>query len=303
MKDLEAVSELQRCFGIPGIAQVLEGTGGLSMVRITSSTGTGEVYLHGAHVSSWQPPGFGEVLFVSSQSRWQDGRAIRGGVPICFPWFGDKADDPKAPAHGFVRTKAWRLDSIAQSGDSVTVSLSTGSDESTKRWWPADFRLMHRATFGSKLGLELEVQNVGTSPLRFEEALHAYHKVRDVRLVRLQGLDAVRYLDKTDGYREKVQQGEVVVRGETDRVYLDTPGALELLDPAVHRRVGIAKENSLTTVVWNPWADKAKDMSDLGNDKWTQFLCIEVANVAADAVTLAPGQQHRMKAIISTTSL
>jgi glucose-6-phosphate 1-epimerase len=144
-----AMAQSGRRFEIPGVAQVVEGKGGLPKVLITSSAAAGEMYLHGAHVTSWKPARGEEVLFVSAESRWEDGHAIRGGVPVCFPWFGAKADDPKAPAHGFVRAKAWQLESIAQAGDAVTVSMFTESSESTSKWWPAEFRLVHRATFGS----------------------------------------------------------------------------------------------------------------------------------------------------------
>jgi glucose-6-phosphate 1-epimerase len=210
------------------------------------------------------------VLFVSSRSTWKDGKAIRGGVPICFPWFGDKLDDPKAPAHGFVRTKSWQLDAIDRSADAVIVSMSTSSDETTKQWWPADFRLVYRAAFGSELALELELHNTGVAPLRFEEALHAYFDIRDVR---------------------------------NARVNLDTQSAVELLDPVSRRSIHIAKENSRTTVIWNPWADKARAMSDLGDEEWTQMLCIETSNVLDYAATLAPGQQHRMKAVVRAAAL
>src|SRR5438309_2380654 len=169
-----AIAELDRRFGIPGIAKVVAGNGGLVKVAITPPAATGEMYLHGAHVTSWKPRDAEEVLFVSSQSRWHADRAIRGGVPICFPWFGNKADDPRAPAHGFVRTTAWQLESIVQAGDAVTVSMFTESNDNTKKWWPADFHLLHRATFGSELKLELVVRNTGTTSLRFEEALHSY---------------------------------------------------------------------------------------------------------------------------------
>src|SRR5271165_363556 len=206
MDNVIYVAQLDRRFGIPGIAHILEGNGGLPKVQLTSPAAAGEMYLHGAHVTSWRPSGQEEVLFISSKSRWQVGVAIRGGVPICFPWFGEKVGDPAAPAHGFVRTKSWQLDDVSASGDNVTVSMSTASDESTKRFWQADFRLIHRATFGQQLSLELEFQNLGTAIVRFEEALHPYHKVGDVRTARLSGLDGVRYVDKTDSFREKDQQ-------------------------------------------------------------------------------------------------
>jgi glucose-6-phosphate 1-epimerase len=298
---METITELDRRFGIPAIAHVLEGNGGLPKVHIMPAGAIGEMYLHGAHVTSWRPTSQEDVFFVSSKSRWEAGHAIRGGVPICFPWFGDKAGDPKAPAHGFVRTKSWQLDSIAASRDTVTVSMFTESNDSTKQWWAADFRLNYHVTFGLELSLELELHNTGTATLRFEEALHSYHRVGDVRAAHLKGLDAIHYLDKTDAYREKPQLGDVVLTQETDRVYLDTPGPVELQDPRLQRRILIAKENSLTTVVWNPWSDKAKTVSDLGDDEWMQFLCIETSNVAGYAVELSPGQCHRMKAIIHTT--
>jgi glucose-6-phosphate 1-epimerase len=243
------IAEAYRRFEIPGTARIVEGNGGLPKLRITSAEAVGEMYLHGAHVTSWKPAGGEEVLFLSSQSRWEHGHAIRGGVPICFPWFGGKADDPTAPAHGFVRTKTWQLESIAQVGHAVTVSMLTESDEGTKRWWPAEFRLVHRVTFGQELSLELVVSNTGRTSLRFEEALHAYHRVGNISNTRLRGLDAVHYYDKTDSNRKKMQQGEVVIVSETDRVYLDTADAIELEDPVLRRRTRVLKENSRTTVV------------------------------------------------------
>jgi glucose-6-phosphate 1-epimerase len=292
------IPELDHRFESPGIAQVVEGNGGMPKVRITSPEVVGEMYLHGAHVTSWKQAGKEEVLFLSSQSRWEHGRAIRGGVPICFPWFGGKADDANAPAHGFVRTKEWQLESIAQVGGAVTVSMFTESNDETKRWWPGEFRLVHRATFGSELSLELVVTNTGRTSLRFEEALHAYHRVGNIEKTRVRGLDTVHYIDKTDSNRKKLQQGEIEIVSETDRVYLNTRDAIELEDPVLRRRTRVTKENSRTTVVWNPWVKKAHSLSDLADDEWMQMICIEASNISDFAVDLAPGQQHTMKALV-----
>jgi len=297
------LAESYRQFEIAGVAEVVEGNGGLPRVQITTPEVIGEIYLHGAHVTSWKPSGTEEVLFVSSQSRWDHGHAIRGGVPICFPWFGGKSDDPAAPAHGFVRTREWRLESISQVGRAVTVSMFTESDESTKTWWPADFRLVYRATFGPELGLELQMTNTGRTSLRFEEALHAYHRVGNIQEARLRGLDGVQYFDKTDSNRKKMQQGEIAITSETDRIYLDTTDAIELEDPVIHRATRVVKENSRTTVVWNPWIEKARALSDLGDEEWTQMICIESSNVSDFAVDLAPGRQHTMKALVRVTNL
>jgi glucose-6-phosphate 1-epimerase len=296
--DLAAIAALDRRFGIPGIARVVEGNGRLAKVAIATRDAAGEMYLHGAHVTSWHPRGAEEVLFVSSESRWEDGRAIRGGVPICFPWFAAKADDPSAPAHGFVRTTAWQLESIVQAGNAVTVSMFTESNEHTKKRWPADFHLAYRATFGPALNLELVVINTGATSLRFEEALHSYFRVGHIEKAQLLGLNSIPCLDKTDSNRKKTQQGPIVIVSETDRVYLNTKAAIELVDHSLDRRIAVAKENSFTTVIWNPWVEKAKALSDFGDAEWTQMVCIETSNVSDYAVELAPGQQHKMRTTI-----
>lgn len=293
-----AVKDADRRFEIPGVVEIVEGNGGLPKVRIATPACMGEIYLHGAHITSWRPAGEEEVLFLSSQSRWEDGHAIRGGIPICFPWFAHKADNPEAPDHGFVRTKAWQLDSIADVAGAITVSLSTESDEATRKWWPAEFRLVLRAAFGKELSVELEATNAGKTPLRFEEALHAYFRVGNIEVIRARIPDVLRYIDKTDSHRTKTQFGDVMITSETDRVYLDTKDETELEDPLLQRRVRVAKENSLTTVLWNPWTQKAHSLSDFGEDEWVRMICIEPSNVCDFAVDLAPGQQHTMKTLI-----
>ena len=150
---------------------------------------TAEIYLHGAHLTSWIPAGAEEVIFLSSKAQYQDGKAIRGGVPICFPWFNAKTDDPKAPSHGLVRTKTWELESIIHEGNAIAVSLSTASDEATRKWWPHEFRAVQRITISSHLQMELTVTNTGAEPFTFQEALHTYYRVGNVRYVRLVGLD------------------------------------------------------------------------------------------------------------------
>jgi glucose-6-phosphate 1-epimerase len=297
------ITDLNRRFGIPGLAEIVNGNGGLPKVLLASLAASGEMYLHGAQVTSWKPRGSEEVLFLSSHSRWEDGQAIRGGIPICFPWFRAKYDDPLAPAHGFVRTKTWELESIVQSGDAISVSMFTESDATTRRWWPADFRLVHRATFGPELHLELEITNNGTTTARFEQALHSYHKVGQLQRARLHGLHKVHYLDNTDSNRDKVQDGDVVITSETDRAYLRAPSVIELEDPTWRRRIHIAKENSQTTVVWNPWVEGARALADLGDDEWTQMFCVEASNVLDYAVHLEPGKQHQMAATIGVLPL
>jgi len=292
-----SITELESRFHIPGVAQVVRGQGGWPKVQVTAPAASGEIYLHGAHVTSWKPAGADEVLFMSPNTIWQEGKAIRGGIPICYPWFGDKAGDPHAPAHGFVRAKTWQLDAVEQHGDAVSVTMSTESDDSTRQWWLAGFRTTYRVTFGPKLVLELTTSNTGSPPLRLEEALHTYYKVGDAAQARITGLEGHWYIDKTDSFREKLQRAaDLVLTSTTDRVYLNTEHTLELTDPVLRRKISVAKQNSRTTVVWNPWPEKARELKDLGEDQWKTMLCIEASNVGDFAVELKSGEQHTLRA-------
>jgi glucose-6-phosphate 1-epimerase len=289
------IHELNRRFEINGVAKITAGSGDLPRVSVSTPAATAEIYLHGAQITSWRPAGADEVIFLSKLSQFAPGKAIRGGIPVCFPWFRNKADDPKAPAHGFVRTKAWQLDSVEVQGNSVIVSLSTGSDEGTRAWWPHEFLLRHRLTIGAELGQELQVTNTDNAPLRFEEALHTYYNVGAADAVRISGLDGVAYLDNTDGNREKRQAGDIAFTAQTDSAYLDTTHAVEIVDPILRRRIRLEKQNSRTTVVWNPWSTGAQSLADLGGDGWKTMACVEASNMRAFAVDLAPGAQHTMK--------
>lgn len=294
MLSTQSIVDLDRRFGIAGVAAVVVGNGGFPKVVITSPYARGENYLHGGHVTSWIPNGAKEVFYCSPNTLWKDGRAIRGGVPLCFPWFGDKADDRSAPSHGFVRTKAWELEAIERAGDGIAVSVSTKSSDGTRKWWPHEFRLVCRATFGVALKLELTVSNTDAVPFSFEEALHAYFRVGDAVSATVQGLDGTRYIDKVDHFAEKPQAGDIHLTGETDRVYLSTSHDVEIVDPMLNRRLLIHKENSRNTVVWNPWAEKSSTLADLGPGEWKNFICVETANVGSSAVQLVPGPSHTM---------
>jgi glucose-6-phosphate 1-epimerase len=296
------IDELNKQFAIAGVASVTTGSGGLPRVGISGPAATAEVYLHGAQLTSWYPSGAEEVIFLSKQSQWAAGHAIRGGIPVCFPWFRNKADDPKAPSHGFVRTKAWQLDSVEKLGDAVRVSLSTSSDEGTRAWWPYDFHLQHRLTIGAELTQALVMTNTGSKPLRFEEALHTYYRVGGADAVRISGLDAVEYLDNTDNNRQKRQQGDIAFTAQTDRVYVDTTHPVEIIDPILRRRIRLEKQASRTTVVWNPWSTGAQSLADLGDDEWRTMACVEASNIRAFAVDLEPGQQHSMQTLIKVSA-
>lgn len=274
------------------------GRNGLPRVLVGVSKATAEVYLHGAHVTAWQPAGQAPVLWVSRESQFTAGAPIRGGVPICFPWFAAHATDASAPAHGFARLREWRLSDLSLAGDRVELRFTSRDDEGTRRSpWPHPFAAEYRVSFGEQLSLALDVSNTGDAPIAFEAALHAYFAVSDIRRVTVTGLAGTEYLDKVDGLAVKRQDdAPMAFAGETDRIFLDTEATCTIHDPGLGRRIHVAKRGSLSTIVWNPWIAKARAMPDFGDDEWPGMLCIEPANVRDRAVRLEPGSHHTMSA-------
>jgi glucose-6-phosphate 1-epimerase len=185
---------------------------------------------------------------------------------------------------------------------SVTLVCITESDAATRPWWPHDFCVAYRVTVGTKLRLELTVINRGKAAMRFEEALHSYLRVGRVQDVSLSGLDGAAYLDKTDEFRQKVQTGNVTLTGQTDRIYLNARGAVDIMDPVLGRLLRTEKVNSETTVVWNPWIEQAAKLSDFGGDEWLEMVAVEGSNVQTAAIQLDPGGEHTMRVTLSSIS-
>jgi len=294
------VEQLQSRFTVPGVS-FAPGQGGLPRVTISTPAADAQVYLHGAHVTHFQTRGARPLLFLSGKSHFAAGKAIRGGIPIIFPWFGNHPTNSAAPAHGFARTLPWEVAAVQRKGDAVSVTLALSASEATRKWFPFAFTARYTVTVGTSLDLALEVRNDATEPIQYEEALHTYLAVADVRAVRIDGLAGRPFIDKVDGFRKKSQPpGPVQITGETDRVYLDTSDTVTIPDPGLQRRILVSKEGSRSTVVWNPWTEKAKEMSDFGPDEWPRMLCIETANAADNKVSLSPGQSHTMRAMIQS---
>jgi glucose-6-phosphate 1-epimerase len=252
-------------------------TTALESVIVSTPEAEGEIYLQGAHVARWTPRGERPVLFLSSKSSFEPGKAIRGGVPVIFPWFGPRSDGKPGPAHGLARTALCERD-----GEAFRLKVE-------------QFQLRYVVRMGAALEMSLEVTNESPSAARFEEALHTYLAVGDVRQVSVTGLENVEYLDKTDGFKRKTQSADPLrLSRATDSVYLNTTATCEVTDPVWNRRIMVEKTGSASTVVWNPWSG----MADLGPDEWQGMICVETANVGEDAVTLPAGGTHRMTATI-----
>ena len=278
-----------------------KGEGGLDRARVAGPRGEAEVYLQGAHVTRWQPRGAAApVLFVASRAVFAPGKAIRGGVPLIFPWFGPHATDKSKPMHGFARARPWRVTATDSAPDgTVNIELGLDDDAATRALWPHPFRARYRVTVGDALGMALEVVNTGPTPFTFEAALHTYLTVSDVRTAGVRGLENTAFIDKVDGFaRKRHGSGPLTLTGETDRVFLGTRAACVVDDPGLRRRLTVDKTGSASTVVWNPWAAKCAEMADMGADDWRSMICVETANASDDAVTVAPGARHLMTATI-----
>jgi glucose-6-phosphate 1-epimerase len=242
-------------------------------------------------------------LWTSAQAVYAAGKAIRGGVPICFPWFGAHGSQPGLPAHGFARTRAFRFEGSEERGDTVVAELTLESSPDTLAGFPHPFLARLRVTVDRELSLAFEVHNTGDEPFEYELALHSYFGVSDVRQVEVLGLEGASYDDKVSGARAAIESSSpLCFNGETDRVYASTSRVI-VSDPGRKRRLLVHKGGSLTTVVWNPWVEKAKRMTDFGDDEWPHMLCVEAANTGAHQVQLPGGAQHITTTTISAESL
>ena len=291
------LQELTGLFAVPGLT-FEHGKGGLLRAVVNTQVSHGELVLQGAHITSWQPAGQSPVLWLSQCSYFEKGKPIRGGVPICFPWFGPNAKDGTLPAHGFARLVEWKMvGAHANEDGSIAIRLETTLDP---------FALTFQIEFGRELKMTLRTQLSANalSPQSFEDALHTYFAVSDVRSISISGLERTAYIDKVDQALPKAASGSPIrFTGETDRVYLGTQAECLLTDEGMRRVIRIAKLGSSSTVVWNPWIDKSKRMADFGDDEWPTMVCIETANVGGNLIKLLPGESHSTISIVSVETL
>jgi glucose-6-phosphate 1-epimerase len=306
--DLQTLSDQ---FTIPGVLVFSQNEHGLIRANITTPACTAELYLQGAHVTQWQPTGQRPVLFLSERSFFEPGKAIRGGIPIIFPWFGTRTATPEnprdqnpqlpGPSHGFARTADWTLAFAAIAGDDLHLTLTLAPNDTTRALGYDQFSLVYQITLGTELHLQLTVDNQSSAPLHFEEALHTYLSIGDAQQISIIGLSDTEYLDKTDNFKKKHQTDPLLkLTGETDRPFLNTSVPVNIDDPVFKRRITVDKANSKSTVVWNPWSELTATLPDMSPDCWLTMVCIETANVATNAITLPTGEHHSMEAHIYT---
>ncbi len=286
--------------GLAGVLQFRRGPGGLAFADIRNRHARATVCLQGGQLLDWQPYAQSTpALWLSQAARYAPGQSIRGGIPVCWPWFGPSAA-AGGPAHGFARNRAWAVVGAGHGRAGQTcLRLQLRDCAQTRQRWPHAFVLTLEMRVGACLFLTLETHNASADAVVVSEALHSYFRVGDIAAARVLGLDGAHYADTAAGGRRHRQSGAVAFAQEVDRLYDSTAGC-RIDDPVLRRSLLVRKRGSGATVVWNPWADKAARLGDLGagagaDDGWRQMVCVESANAGATALLLAPGARHRLQ--------
>lgn len=285
---------------LPRSVRLLDGPGGLPLLRVSTPGGTGEVFLHGAQLSSWTPAGHSPVLWMSDASRFADNTPIRGGVPICFPWFGPHPDRPDLPLHGFARLSSWTLREASEHNGATSLSFTFADSEQTRASvWPHQFEARYTVTIGTDLRLDFDVVNKDTVSFSFEAALHNYYAIGNVLTTRVLGLEGHEFIGESESGREShpVQLGVAI-----DRDY-PTATTAQIEDLGNHRVITIATQGADGAVLWNPGPDRAREVEDFDDDGWPHMVCFESANIGDSRITLAPGERHSMRTTVTVEHL
>jgi glucose-6-phosphate 1-epimerase len=301
---MTTATDLKQRFGLDGVLSFSEQPNGFVVATVSNAHASATIAMQGAHLMSFQPAGQQPLIWMSPQARLEAGKSIRGGVPVCWPWFGPHQSEKGFPAHGFARTVPWRLNQVELLPHGETrLEFELEQSAATRSQWPHPCSVRHIITVGRELRHELVTTNLGEAPLVIGQALHTYFQLGDLRQVTVEGLQGCDYLDKVNAFARVTQEGPVRFSGEVDRIYLDTPLQCEIRDPLLARRIVIRAEGSRSTVVWTPWSEKGEQMGDLGPEGYLRMVCVETANAAEDTVTIAPGAQHGMVASYAIEAL
>jgi len=288
---------------------------GHSALQLRTRHGTAVIALHGAHVLSWVPAGGREVFWLSPASL-PEPAAIRGGVPVCWPWFAKQGQSADAAQHGPVRKLPWQLTGMSHGSDEeITISMEPAAQANAaphEAWAagvPAGLRLRVRISLGSTLQQSLHTDNLGTETFLLSQALHSYYAVSHAQQVSIEGLQGLAYTDRLRALAQAVQDQPFALGLACDRTYAHLPVTpapefrrYTLVDTTWQRRIDIDVTGSRSVVVWNPGSETARQMVDVPDDDWSCFFCIEAANAGPDVIRLAPGGSHQLTQTLSVTS-
>ncbi len=290
------IEQLNSEFAIADQVQFIVGKGGLPCIKIKTTKASALLSIYAAQVLSYTPSNEPEdLLFISDKAFFQKGKAIRGGVPICWPWFGADTEPPKKPNHGFVRNTGWSVAAVeVLKNTDVKIKLELVDTAETQKIWPYSFYLCLDITIGDALTLELSTRNTGQQTFSITEALHSYIKVGDASQIQVLGLENTEYLDKTKNYVKAHQSGAITFFEETDQIYLNIEHEQIIVDLSYKRKIKIVSSGNHNVVVWNPWEQISTKLSDLENEDYRHFVCIEAANAGSDKIEIVSGDEHKL---------
>jgi len=283
------IGGLEKKFGLGGSISFREKQPGIAVARIGFGSSSADLSLYGGQVLSFRPSDGTETLFLSKQSFFEPGKAIRGGIPLCWPWFGPHPADPNQPLHGFLRFVHWDVESTDSCPNTTRISLVTVSDGNTVEYWPHKFKARLDVAVGERLELTLTVWNTGDEAWTSYGAFHPYFRVGDILRVKVDGLDGVAFSDRGPGGGNGVQTGSATISGLTDRFY-DSGGPKTIVDPSLGRVIRIEQRGCPASVIWNPWVEKSRAMADLGDEEYRETLCVEPVRPMSAARTVLPGE-------------
>ncbi|WP_213611514.1 D-hexose-6-phosphate mutarotase [Pseudoalteromonas sp.] len=262
---------------------------GLEFMSINSHQCKAKIFLQGGQITEFTPKDKLPLLWVSGDETFTEGKSIRGGIPICWPWFGQH-DNNEFPAHGFARTLVWQADEVNESDSNVTVSLKLPMRQVNPTFWPYQSSLRVEFILSEQLEVRLTTCNLGNTPFSYTQALHTYLPIADIHNTRVAGLQGAQYIEFDQGPFK--QDGVVEFTRETDMVYTQAAAVQTIETP--QGIISVSRENSRSCVLWNPWIEKSKRLSNFADDDYQTMLCLEAANVLEDAVTLEPKQSHTL---------
>ena len=277
--------------------KIFKNQDGLEFLEIKNSQAEARIALQGAHVDWWKPNTIkDDVLWLSSNARYEEGRSIRGGVPICWPWFGEHPTDNSFCLHGFARVIPWELiESSDLKNDATKVVLRMMPTETVRRQLTYNFELILTIVIGESLNLNLKTTNLSASPFTISEGFHTYFYVSDINNVNVTGLENALFTDKNKNFKKGIENQTISFKSPIDRVYLNSSNDCYLEDKKLNRIINIKKSNSNSLVIWNPGEAKANEMSDMGeNEEWRRMICIETANTLENSVVIYPKLSHNI---------
>jgi len=282
---------------------VTEPEPGFPVIDVQTPVSSATIALHGAQVLTWAPTDHPPVLYVSPKARMIPGTPLRGGIPICWPWFGDHPEDPKKPAHGFARTRFWDLISGGLDGKVATLVFKLLPDEVTKALFPYDFELTATIRIADKLRVKVNMKNTSAETYKLSSALHTYLSLGDIERIQLEGVKGSHYVDQLSDDKEPVfQEKNLQIKEAVDRIYQSMSSVL-IRDLDRFRSVFVDKAGSRTTVIWNPWKERCKTIADLPDKAYKEFVCVECANAGTDKPTLRPNTSHNLETVIGLRPL